>query len=301
MPAIAAAFSSVDRERGLRRNRALDEEPRSAVLLQRVVHERPERIGNRQRRHGERHFPTQVERLAARREDLRLGPGMEERVRELRACLQQVLAIVENDQHLPVPYEPRQRFADGTSGLLLHPHYGCDGLRHESRIGERCELDQPHAVREIVHQPPSDLQRQPRLADAADTGERHQPVLREQLRNVLDLALAADERRQGLGQVVRRCGERAQRREIGAEVRVLNLEDTLGTCEVAQAHFAQVAQRDPRGEPLLHERGHRLREQDLPAVGDAHESCRAIHRAAEIVVVALLLDARVKARTNGEP
>ena len=59
------------------------------------------------------------------------------------------------------------------------------------------------------------LQRQARLAGAARSGERQEPVLREQVCDVLQLALATHERRQLDGQVVGARVERAQGREVG--------------------------------------------------------------------------------------
>ena len=109
----------------------------------------------------------------------------------------------------------------------------------------------------VLQRPDSDLERQPRLAEAAHAGEREQPGGAQQPAQVGDLALAPDEGRHLLRQVVRRRRERAQRREIRSQLLVQKLEDVLGTGKVAQAHRAQVAQGDGGGQPRRDEPGHR--------------------------------------------
>ena len=133
---------------------------------------------------GKRGLAADVQRLAARREDLRLDPRLQEFGRELGARLQQMLAVVEHDQHATVLDEPRQGLGDRSPGLLLYAYDGSHRLGDEPWIGQRRELDQPDSVRVLVHHAGGDLQRQPRFADAAGARQRDEPGLRQELRDL---------------------------------------------------------------------------------------------------------------------
>ena len=80
------------------------------------------------------------------------------------------------------------------------------------------------------------LQREPRLADATDTDQRHEPVRSEQRLDLGLLPFPADERCDLLRQVVRRGLQRAQRRKVSPQLWMHDLVDALGAREIAQAH-----------------------------------------------------------------
>jgi hypothetical protein len=54
-------------------------------------------------------------------------------------------------------------------------------LRYERRVGQGCQLDEPHAVSEAVQVGPRYFQGQASLAAPAYTGDRHQAVLTKDL------------------------------------------------------------------------------------------------------------------------
>ena len=83
-------------------------------------------------------------------------------------------------------------------------------------------------------------------------------------------------------------GERAQRGEFLSQRRVHHLVDALGAREVAQAYRTQVLQRDACRQPVRQQYGQRLRSQHLAAVRRRHDARRAVHHAAEEIVVAPL-------------
>ena len=84
---------------------------------------------------------------------------------------------------------------------------------------ERGERREPRSVAELGRDLGRDLQRETRLADAAGTGQRHEPLGGEQRRELLHLVGAADEAGPLHRQVPRQLVERAQRRELaGAEL-----------------------------------------------------------------------------------
>ena len=87
------------------------------------------------------------------------------------------------------------------AGSFLHAKHLRHRRRHQRGITDRSELDQPHAVAVRIHHFGRRLQREPGLADAARAHERQQAFARQQPLDLHQLALAADERRQRLGQI----------------------------------------------------------------------------------------------------
>jgi len=77
-----------------------------------------------------------------------------------------MFAVVKDDEALPVADAAHQRLDDRPPRLLLHAQDRRHRLRHDLRVGERRELDEPDAVGIIVHDVDRDLQRQARLAEA---------------------------------------------------------------------------------------------------------------------------------------
>ncbi len=197
-----------------------------------------------------------------------------------------MLAVVEDQQQLAVAHELDDRLDDGTTGVFHDAEHRRDSLRHEPRVGDRRELDEPDAIGKLVEHVSSDLQRQPRLAEAAHSEQREQPRAPEQLADFGLAAFAANERRHLLRQVVGRRFERAQCGEFLAKLGMHRLVDVLRTREVAQPHAAEVAQRHARRQSLADGLDDRLREQDLATVRGAHDAGRAVDGAAEIIVVA---------------
>ncbi len=170
------------------------------------------------------------------------------------------------------------------------------GVRDERRVADRREVDEPYAVRIHVEHVRGDLQRQPRLAEAAHAEQREQARAFEESLRVGELGFAPDERRSLLRQVVGRRLERAQRGKVLPELRVQELIDVLARREVAQPHRAQVAQRHRVRQALADAIDHRLRKEDLAAVRGLHDSRGAVDGAAEEIVVAPLDEAEVQSR-----
>src|SRR5205085_2344816 len=102
--------------------------------------------------------------------------------------------------------------------------------RDDGRVVDRRELGHPRAVPELGREPPRELDREPRLADAADPGQRDEPdvVAPAELGERRELALAAEERRRrrrdGLGGPAAR---RRVERGVVREDRLLELAQRL--------------------------------------------------------------------------
>ncbi len=273
---------------------------RETRLLQlRPIHEQLHRIRARQRfdarrarrerkrQHRIRLLARDAQRFPAGRDDGELRRGTEQRVGEVRAGAHHVLAVVEDEQEPARLHVRAQRLRQRLAGLLAHAEGLGGHVGHEQGIADRGEVEEPDAVGIRVERVGCDLQRQPRLAEAAHAQQREEPRLAEQRGGLGKLPLASDERRELFGQVVGRRFERAQCGEILPELRMDELADLLGRRQVLQPHAAELAQRDPAGQAFANEIGERPRQQHLPAVRDAHDPRGAVDRGAEVVVVAL--------------
>ena len=82
--------------------------------------------------------------------------------------------VVEEQQQLPVPQGGDEGLGQRLVRLLFDAHGPGDRGRHEHMIGERCEVDEEDAVGEHVREVVCRLEREPRLADRAHPGHRHE-------------------------------------------------------------------------------------------------------------------------------
>ena len=112
-----------------------------------------------------------------------------------------MFAVVENEQQAPIGQEGDERVEDGTAGLFPDAERAGNRVGNEARIAERRKFDDPHAVRVVAQQVGADLYRQSSLAEAAGTGECHEPRRPQQRGEVGSLAFASDEGCELLGQV----------------------------------------------------------------------------------------------------
>ena len=139
------------------------------------------------------HLAGNAERLAAGRQHGQVRAAAEQSLGEARDRLDQVLAVVEQEQ-LPA-------IADVLGeGDLRRPVGGEPGVqrlgdRRADQLGlaERRQLDRPDPVGEILPPLARKLQRQPGLAAAAGPGQGEEPRVAQQRRDLGQLALAADE------------------------------------------------------------------------------------------------------------
>ena len=161
-------------------------------------------------------------RLAAGGDDADVGRRPEQRVGELRARAHHVLAVVQNQRAALCGFRCAQSVCgERLARLLAHaraPGRRRSGTSDGSRIGARSTNQTPSGYASIMSA--RDLQRQPRLAEAAHAQQRQQARFPSSALASRQLPLAPDERRELLRQVVRRRLERAQRREILPELRM---------------------------------------------------------------------------------
>ncbi len=172
------------------------------------------RVGGRlpQRRHDHQRLTGDGERFAARAEDSQSGATGQEVIGDLGGRVEQVLAVVQDDHRRLIGERVDQAIRGVAGGQCLalyerrlaQAHRAEHGLRHVGRVGDRRELGEPDAVRDV--EPLGRLARQPGLAGATGPDERHESPLVEQLADPCELLLATDEAGERGPQVVRPHG-----------------------------------------------------------------------------------------------
>ena len=149
-------------------------------------------VGQRQRRHPPAHFTRDADRLTTRGQHGEPRRGTQQRDDQLGARVQQVFAVVQHHQHLAVANEPQQRVHRGAAGLIRQTERTGHRDRDDAGVGDRGQIDVPHAVTELGRDAGRDLNAETGLAGAPSTGQGHQPVVDEQLLHVGHLCAAAD-------------------------------------------------------------------------------------------------------------
>jgi hypothetical protein len=207
----------VEREPSRRRGRPGHEQPygRRPGHLRGVSARRG--IGHVERRDGPDHLCGQAERFPAGRQDAQPRTAAQQPPGQLRGLVDDVLAVVQDEQHSPGPQrldEPVARTRDVADVQGRHHHVR--GPPGRPRL-DRAQLGQPDTVGEaadVVHQATSGLQREPRLAHPGRAGEGHQPVVLEPGPDPGDCLVPADQLGERGGQVAAwRCrGGRCRRR-----------------------------------------------------------------------------------------
>ena len=197
---------------------------------------------------------------------------------ELRRRVQQVLDVVEHEQQLLRGEHRGQllRLASPTVRATV------GSSSAGSRIGS--SATKIHALREVLDELGRSLQREPRLPGPSRAGERQQAdvVAAQQLEDLRELLLPADQRRRLHGEVRRPVLERARRRELGVEPVDHELREPLRPGQILEPVLAEISHRDALGQLVLHELARRLREQHLPAVAGRADSSGARHVEADV-------------------
>ena len=218
------------------------------------------------------------EALAARHTQARPVDRCEVRHR-VRHSRQEVLGIVDHHQHVApaqaLPQHGRRDLSAGTGDLQRLS----DRRENQRGILQRRERDPPDAVSELVRGVGRGLQREPRLAYPARPRQRHKThiLTAKQGRHSLEIVTAPEKRCRRHRQV--RAMKTAQRREVP----VAELEEPQWSREILQTMLAEI--HDIAGDVCPR----RVRQNDLPTVGDAGDTCRTVNVEANMIA---LLDER---------
>ena len=151
------------------------------------------RQGERRRSPG--HLAPHPQGLAAGGQDDDVRAAAQQGGGEAGARVQEMLAVVQDQQQPPLGQLPGQRDL-GRPGLgQRHVEHRRDRLGHQLGTRQRRQLDHVDAVGIAVDQPGRGLVGEPGLAGAAGAGQGEQPGAAEGLADLGELAPAADEGR----------------------------------------------------------------------------------------------------------
>jgi hypothetical protein len=176
-------------------------------------------------------LPGDMQGNPAGRQDRQPRGGIEEAT-DCACRFVDLLHVVQDEQQLAVAEMIGERVNQVPAGLLAHHQRPGNRRRHQARIRDRAQIGQVHAVGEAPELVRRDLQRQPRLADAARAREGEQARPLEQGRDLLHLMLAADERAPLWGQIAQAGIESADRGEGVGEAIDKQLVEVLGLFDV---------------------------------------------------------------------
>ena len=214
--------------------------------------------------------------------------GEQDPFRDPRRCVDEMLTVVQDDQHLFAREVVTHALGQRTSRARLHAQGGDEHLTEQVRIVGRRQLTQPHSIREPRKQLGCDLGRQARLADTAHAGQRHQPRLSECLRHPGHVLATTHERCQLHRQIPRERVEGTQRREALTNTRGNQLKHPLWARQVPQTLLTQIDKAHTNAQIVAHEPTGHLRHQHLTAMTDRVQPRRAVDGWAEIVTAPLL-------------
>ena len=110
-------------------------------------------------------------------------------------------------------------------------------------VGDRRQVDPPHAVLEFLGQLTRGLDGEARLTCTACTGECDEPVVAQQRADLVDLTGTSDEAGELRREIMGACGFRgAKWREFVADVGVAELNHPLGPRQIADRVGAEFSQ-----------------------------------------------------------
>ncbi len=112
------------------------------------------------------------------------------------ASVDEVLAVVEDQEHLAGLELLTECFEQGRAGPLAHPKRLSHGLRQERRRGQRSELCQGDAIVVLGARGSAHLERETRLAYPAWSCEREQTGVAKKQLDLGELLVTANETRQ---------------------------------------------------------------------------------------------------------
>ena len=217
-----AGGEAVQPERGPPRRRQLDRQRHTVEPLadrgdpvayrrigrpadRRPVHEQGDRLrpgaaGQRQWRDREHPLERHHQPGPAGHQHLHPRAGREQPFQEGRHPVAYLLAVVQHQQRLALGQRGQHRVVEAAAGLLADPHRGRDRRPDPPRIGDRDQVDEPHAIFEVTGRLRRHRQREPGLAYPARTDRGHLPVQLDRLAQLGALPCPADERRQRRGE-----------------------------------------------------------------------------------------------------
>ncbi len=148
---------------------------------------------HRENRHDR--LPVDVQQLSAGRQDPYLGTLLDNPLRQLRAVVHQVLAVVEHQQDAPRPEVVDDRVECGPGRLVPQVQPLGDPVGQQRRLTQFGQFDEAHPVAEGPLNGFGNPPGQPRLAHSPGPREGHQVGGRQQLLGIGNLLATAHETR----------------------------------------------------------------------------------------------------------
>ncbi len=183
---------------GLPRGHPVDEKPHGASVRNPGL----ARLGrNVERRHAVGALAGDAQQLAAGCQNRDGGAAAHQRFHHGGGGVDQVLAVVEHEQHFPIADRVRQRVGGNVAAPGVEAEHDGDRGGDQAGVRPRRQLDQPDVVAEGGQQGAGDLQRQPRLADAAGAHDSDRPIGGGEIQHVPHGGGPADQRRRCRRQV----------------------------------------------------------------------------------------------------
>ena len=187
----------------------------------------PRPVGKLEGRDGEDPLGATAERCSARDEERHAGRSGEELVERGCRC-EDLLEVVEEQQCSPLAQVLREALGEGAPGYFADAQPGGDRVHDEIRVCDRGELDE-HRLRRVAVDGGRGLDRESSLPRAGGPGEREETcvVASEELDDLAQLALPADEGRRPRPQRRLRVRRRRGRERRDVEPRILVEDSSL--------------------------------------------------------------------------
>ena len=149
-------------------------------------------------------FARHPKRLPAGRQDVYARSSAEKSRRQAGHRLNEVHAIVEQQQH-PIVSEGSDQGGKRIFGAHFQTEHGRNRARHQAGVAERCQVDQPDAVFVVGSHALGDGEGDRGLADPSGPDDRHQALARKSRDERRRRFLAADHAGHCEWQIVHRC------------------------------------------------------------------------------------------------
>ncbi len=140
-----------------------------------------------------------AEWLAAGCQNAKVWAGAEQRGAELRARVEHMLTIIEQQQHVPIGQVPLQRISRRVQCSAANAERARRLGRNVFGRAHRGKINQPDAIGTLPRLTPTELDGRSSLPHACRAGQRYQPGSAQQIADDLELRCAADQPRKGRG------------------------------------------------------------------------------------------------------
>lgn len=172
------------------------------------------------------HLACHQEGFAARREDRHAGGGGQQVGDQFGTGLEEMLAVVQHEEHPTVADEMLQRIDGRATRLVGQAQRASDRDRHHGGMGDRGQVGIPDTVGITRRQFTRDLNCQTCLAGPAGTRQSHEAVIAQECADLGDLRCSSHEAGQLHRKVMDDNGfRRTQWREVVADIGMAQLRD----------------------------------------------------------------------------